>query len=496
MAIGAWGNIPISFSSYFGVEREAVEQYGAIDISLVNDLPLFIDPFLLFNSEDEELKRVHEEMVRYIIFLRDEVGRHPELDKGMLEAWFHFPEVKQTWLGFSMTGNSGRGLGARFARDLHENLGTVFRDFGEEGLLRSPHIEKLCLINPTVGKDKISDFTTNFAKGLLARYTQEFAKQHIAEEKLATVVVPRARFNYETESWVNLEYLLPVFNGDYVLLTPRRILTRDDTFINRLDMIDGMARIAPSIGNEALRFQLNELLARILADDKAKKRQKRQWVADFVRDHPEVVNHYLKYKEEHEADASAMSEREVQFVQDVFVGNVSAMKERLASTTLFYEERETSYAVAMRKVVYFKEFIEYNDGYRMLWRDGEPIAKESDIQLMFRLVWEDPHGFDLNREVNNGRGPVDYKVSKGSFDKSLVEFKLARNSKLKRNLENQVNVYKKANGTDSAITAIIAYTEAEQRKVEKILNELGLQGDRSVVTIDARRDNKPSGSNA
>ena len=496
MAFESRGNIPVSFSSYFGVQREAIERYGAIDISLVNDLPLFIDPFLLFNSDDEELQRVHREMVEYIVFLRDEAVRRPVLDRGMLEAWFRFPEVKQTWLGFSMTGNSGRGLGAEFARSLYENLGTVFRDFGEEGLLRSPHIEKLCLINPSVGKDKISDFTTNFAKGFLARYTQEFAERHIPKKHLARVAVPRAEFNYSTRSWANIECTLPMFNGDFVLLTPRRILTRDDTFINRLDMIDGIARIAPSIGNEALRFQLNELLARILADDKAKKAQKRQWVADFVRDHPEIVNYYLKYKEDHEADASAMSEREVQYVQDVFVGNVSAMKEQLASSTLFYEERETSYAVAMRKAVYLKEFIEYNDGYRLLWRNGEPVAKESYIQLMFRLVWEDPHGFDLNREVNNGRGPVDYKVSKGSSDKSLVEFKLARNSKLKQNLKNQVDVYKKANGTDSAITVIVVYTEAEQKKVEKILNELGLQGSPHVVTIDARRDNKPSGSNA
>jgi len=244
---GCHGNIPISFSSYFGVERDVIERYGAIDISLVNDLPLFIDPFLLFNSQDEELQEVHEEMIRYIIFLRDEVERHPEINKGMLEAWFRFPEVKQTWLGFSMSGNSGRGLGAGFAKDLHSNLAKVFKDFGEEELLRSPHIEKLCLINPSVGKDKISDFTTNFAKGFLIRYTQEFAKLYIDADMLETFVVPKVRFNYYTKSWMSAECVLPAFGGDYVLLTPRRILTCDETFINRLDMIDGIGRIAPSI---------------------------------------------------------------------------------------------------------------------------------------------------------------------------------------------------------------------------------------------------------
>lgn len=50
---------------------------------------------------------------------------------------------------------------------------------------------------------------------------------------------------------------------------------------------------------------------------------------------------------------------------------------------------------------------------------------------------------DVNREVNNGRGPVDFKISKGSKDTTLVEFKLASNSKLKNNLAKQVDIYKK-----------------------------------------------------
>jgi hypothetical protein len=45
---------------------------------------------------------------------------------------------------------------------------------------------------------------------------------------------------------------------------------------------------------------------------------------------------------------------------------------------------------------------------------------------------------DVNREVNNGRGPVDYKISYGGKNFILVEFKLASKTKLRKNLENQV----------------------------------------------------------
>jgi hypothetical protein len=46
--------IPIYFSDFFGVSRDVLKAYGAFDISLINDLPMFIDPFLLFNSAKPE----------------------------------------------------------------------------------------------------------------------------------------------------------------------------------------------------------------------------------------------------------------------------------------------------------------------------------------------------------------------------------------------------------------------------------------------------------
>ena len=133
------------------------------------------------------------------------------------------------------------------------------------------------------------------------------------------------------------------------------------------------------------------------------------------------------------------------------------------------------------------------DGYRIFYLDGKPIRKESDLQIMYRLVWFATE-FDVNREVNNGRGAVDFKVSKGSNDTTLVEFKLASNSKLKKNLENQVEIYKLANCTDRAIKVILYFDLDEYNKVIKVLNDLNLQGCNDIVLIDAS-DNKPSASN-
>ena len=148
----------------------------------------------------------------------------------------------------------------------------------------------------------------------------------------------------------------------------------------------------------------------------------------------------------------------------------------------------------MKRVVFLKDVVENKDGYRFFYVKGEPIEREPDVQLMYRLTWF-ASPMDVNREPNNGRGPVDYAVSFGANNKSLVEFKLASNSKLKQNLANQVKVYEKANNTQRSITVIFYFSYAELAKVTATLKDLGLEGAENIVLIDARKDNKPSASN-
>ena len=59
-------DLNIYFSDYFNVNKNTINEYGAINISLINDLPLFIDPFLLFNSEKEEYQLIHKDIINYI----------------------------------------------------------------------------------------------------------------------------------------------------------------------------------------------------------------------------------------------------------------------------------------------------------------------------------------------------------------------------------------------------------------------------------------------
>ena len=45
------------------------------------------------------------------------------------------------------------------------------------------------------------------------------------------------------------------------------------------------------------------------------------------------------------------------------------------------------------------------------------------------------------------------------------------------------------------VKSILFFSEAEEKKILDILNELNLAGNDNIVLIDARNDNKPSASN-
>lgn len=480
----------IYFTDFFGVQPEILEGYGAFNISLINDLPLFIDPFLLFDSENPEYTALHEEIIRYVKFLRD-VSSDQSINKGLLDSWFRFPEVSQNWLGFSKTGNRGSGLGDKFAGGLHRNLHRVFKDFGSETITRGSHLEKLCLMADGVGRDHLSDFTTNLIKGHLLEYTQTFAREHLDPSLRRVFAIEKVRFDYETRRWRGARYELPTLGADFILLTPKDILTKDEAWINRGDLLDEFQDIYPALPDEQLRAQVNEYFARRLSED-AKEDEIREAAAATIEHFPQIIDYYIRHKEDtgdeaHKVSGIKVRETEIQFIEQIRM----LVDEKLVGTE-FYETGD-SFEEALRRLHFLKSVIEDQDGYRLFYLKGKPIQREADLQLMYRLTWC-ATTFDVNREVNNGRGPVDFKVSKGSADKTLIEFKLASNTKLKQNLKHQVGVYEAANDTSKSIKAILYFSDTEFRKVQSILQELELLGRRDIVLIDASDSNKPSAS--
>jgi hypothetical protein len=482
----------IYFTDYFEVSKDVLEEYGAFNISLINDLPVFIDPFLLFTSDNIVYQQLHEHMIDYISFLRDK-SQDGSIKKGLLKSWFHFPEVKQSWMGYSKTGNAGRGLGKTFANALNGNLHTIFNNFGSEKITQGSHLEKLCLIKDNVGRDMISDFTANLIKAYLCAYTQDFALKYLDKKYVRAVMVDHAVFNYNTETWISKPYKLPYVNDDYVLLSPKDILSKDDTWISRHDLHEDFQGIIASISNIQLRDQINAYFLKTLPKKDVERKHIEISRGLTLSKFPEIIDYYIKYKEDNGDKAQKSSLEQITQTEKMFIENIEILSELLNKKESFSELEHSTFEETYQRIMYFKNVIEKNDGYRVFYVNGKPIKRESDMQLMFRLTWFATPS-DFNSEVNNGGGSVDFVISKGAKDKTLVEFKLASNSKLKQNLAKQVERYLEATQTKDAIKVILYFDSSELSKIQKVLKELKLKEGKTIILIDARNDN-PSASN-
>lgn len=476
-------NPQLFFSDYFEIEPDVLQKFGALNICLEADLPLFIDPFLLFASSKREYKLLHDKIVGHLLELKEVALSGSEVN----EELFKFPEVKQNWLGVCRWGNNGRGLGPKFAKSLIKAFRGFYRNFGEEVILESSHIEKLTLVGSGIGRDFISDFTANLALEYLLEYTERFAKEHLAPNQRAQFSV-RCTYDAKLRIWLPKSFELPYLykdgdHGDFLVLTPLDILSKDEAFISHSSFVSQFRSIANSLDNTSLRSSINEFFSSHLPAN-PKRDEIEYAIEKTVERFPEILDYYIQHQEKNKDRASAISAERVEKLKSEIIETVRQLIRSLFYGCEFYTTPTTSYAEALARAKFLKYVIENNDGYRIFYKDGKPIAQEESIQRIFRLTWFSSP-YDVNSEVNNGRGPADYKVSSGQRDSTIVEFKLGGSSSLERNLKNQAAIYKKASKAITDIAVILCYSRSELARVSRVLKKLKIEDAENIVVIDA-----------
>ncbi|MDD2736714.1 MAG: hypothetical protein PHF56_22505 [Desulfuromonadaceae bacterium] len=476
-------SVKLLFSDYFEIDENVLDKHGALNICIDADLPLFIDPFLLFASEKTEYVELHDKIVNHLIGLKELAAQDQNTDLKL----FQFQEIKQNWLGLCKWGNSGRGLGPKFARDLIKAFNGFYSNFGSETVSSTSHIEKLTLVGAGIGRDFISDFTTNLMLEYLLGYTQEFALKYLRDDQRKLFSV-RCKFNKELMTWTPKSFVLPYFymeDGDYIVLTPLDILTKDDAFICHSDLSNQFRRITNALENASLRSSINDYFQRRLPP--SPKQKEIDWAINAtIQEYPEILDYYIRYKENTKNQAAKISTEKVQKLKKELITTLSEFCETVAANSKFFTIKPTSYEAALQRAKYLKEVIENNDGYRIFYKNDKAIATEDTIQRIFRLTWF-ATPFDVNSEVNNGRGPADYKISYGQRDSTIVEFKLASSSSLKQNLLNQTEIYKKASKSITDIKVILCYTPSEISKVNRVLASIKQTDAENIIIIDASR---------
>src|SRR5262245_4931698 len=131
---------------------------------LDEDLPLYVDPFLLWKSPSQQDQSLH-------LSLLNAFNRLGRLASGNHEAkaishLITASECSEAGLGQSRT-RQGKRFGERVAKDIL----SLFQRLPHVQVDGFTHIEEIQLYIDGVSKDRISDFTCSFLKSFLLDFT-------------------------------------------------------------------------------------------------------------------------------------------------------------------------------------------------------------------------------------------------------------------------------------------------------------------------------------
>ena len=184
---------------------------------LDQDLPLCIDPFLLYKSRDDNLRGLHDQM---LTLFRNAIACFREGKIREFQELISFPEVNEVGLGYSEGGIRGSGLGQYLNRLLAETL-AASEPLQDRGI---KHIEELQLVSIGIGADRVSDIAANILKQYLIQYTQVQAQ--LWSIPIESAVPINHYFDLGDFTWQDGYFDLPrnPLNGLPILLVPRRVV--------------------------------------------------------------------------------------------------------------------------------------------------------------------------------------------------------------------------------------------------------------------------------
>lgn len=216
--------------------------------NLVTDLPLCIDPFLLYKSKDESLRKLHQNLLS---IFNQGIQYYREGRKEALDKLIDFPEVNEIGFGYSENSIKGSGLGVQLNQLLARTL-AASEPLQERGLR---HVEELQLVSIGVGADRVSDIAANVLKAFLIEYTQKQA--NLWNIPLTSAMPIMHYFDFDNWEWSDGYFDLPKnpITGSPLLLVPRRFV-RLLPWINYDDFVNNEFKmfLRPSQGKQMPRY--------------------------------------------------------------------------------------------------------------------------------------------------------------------------------------------------------------------------------------------------
>lgn len=280
-------------SDHYALGRSQ-DELDVVDVPIDEDIPLFVDPFAITQRADEWGRKCHQLLTEYfdtlIAMIRN--GDKP----AAISLLSQLGEPNETRFGLSESHHSprGAGIGPGQAESLYGALSQSTAV--KTGFIKS--LEECELMVEGIGRDKISDLTTNVIRGLLASYTKDQCELWGITTRPTSVgphFVPGS-------GWVN-EYLdVPVISGKPLLLVPKAIARYDPSYDHKKyyrGFVIEYLRAEHIEANSSLVHTLKDGRRRVyIKDVKATFECAKERLFAFSKEHPDVLQHYRAELEE------------------------------------------------------------------------------------------------------------------------------------------------------------------------------------------------------
>lgn len=436
------------FSEAFGITR--TEQDDWFDPHLTVDTNLFIDPLLLLETGGEWAEG-HKELIRFFSYCYELVAKGGDPNSQSAKAALRllsFPEPHEFCLGYTASGTRGAGTGTGFAQTMRDGIAVAI----SSGLNTPEHIEEIGILNEGIGADRISDVVANVLKHHFITYTQDVCNRHNVEMWIAKV--RNAHVNLDGARWIADSPLLPLNpeTGEPILLVPARIL-------NELPTLNAEAWFQSSI-NADVRESLNLQIGKSVPKHK---------IVELARRHPERIRQWAREQTSRtdlkgydvEADPLGVIHWDRNGTE-YLLNNPPTQRDITTSEEL--------YDLLDELIKDFKHYIEERRGWSQLWNEDKTEKKEQAIQLAF-LGMAEPYlrrfGVVIDREVDLGRGPVDFKLSKGISARVLIEVKKLHNGKFWHGLKKQLPSYLASDNATHGWLLAVQYRDSESSETRR-----------------------------
>lgn len=238
------------------------------------DIPLYVDPFLLWNSPSQQDQALHTTIINSFNQLNYLVKKN-KLEEA-IEILVSISECSEVGLGVSKT-RKGVRMGNKQAKEILD----LFSNIPEYSQFGFSHFEVIQLYIAGISKDRVSDIACNYIKSFLIDYTMEQCETHAIPIE---GVILDTLYNYRTNKVdLNVKQRLPVnpTTKEPIIFTPKRWL-KFNPWINYENYFQ---KYCPR--DEV--FNPNEPVEKVK-------------VLNFNRDNYGVIEEYVKYKEKNASD--------------------------------------------------------------------------------------------------------------------------------------------------------------------------------------------------